>query len=236
MEELIPAFVYKALYEKHMKVFATGEPIRFVERVKLANGANYISHINIFPIQTLTGSKLVGGYAVNLPDTNRIEAELRHANDRLLTLNRASSNAIWEWDMQTGRIFRNDILMEMIGYQTDLSKGLSWWLRRIHPEDRNRVTDKVKEATEAFQHSWQDEYRFKCADGRYKHIQDKGFVIYENGLPVKMIGSLQDVSDLKELKDKLANERTQRQQEISETIIKVQEKKEQELVTNCMTT
>jgi PAS domain S-box-containing protein len=114
--------------------------------------------------------------------------------------------------------------MEMIGYQQDDAKGLSWWLRRIHPEDRNRVSDKVKEATENNQHSWQDEYRFKCADGKYKHIQDKGFVIYENGLPVKMIGSLHDVSDLKDLENKLANEKVQRQKEISEMVIRVQEK------------
>ena len=66
--------------------------------------------------------------------------------------------------MQTGQIFRNETLMEMIGYQQDNSKGLSWWLRRIHPEDRNRLADKIKEATDNVQQSWQDQYRFKCAD------------------------------------------------------------------------
>src|SRR5258706_249706 len=177
MSELVPPFVYKALHEKHLKVLETGVPLEVMERVKLADGTNYISHINIFPINIPAGKRLVGGYAVNLPDTNRIEAELREANGRLLTLTHAASNAIWEWDMQTGKIFRNEMLMEMIGYHPDDSKGLSWWLRRIHPEDRNRVSDKVKEATDANQHSWQDEYRFKCADGKYKHIQDKGFVI-----------------------------------------------------------
>src|SRR5258705_1998827 len=224
ISELVPSFVYKALYEKHVAVLETGKAVKFIERVKLADGSNYLSHINIYPIEITTGKKIVGGYAVNLPDTTRIESELREANQRLLTLSRAASNAIWEWDMQTGIIFRNEILMEMIGYHPDDSKGLSWWLRRIHPEDRNRVSDKVTEATEAFQHSWQEEYRFKCADGHYKHIQDKGFVIYENGLPVKMIGSLHDISDLKELENKLADERVQRQKEISETIIRVQEK------------
>ncbi|HET6994528.1 MAG TPA: PAS domain-containing protein, partial [Chitinophagaceae bacterium] len=222
--DLVPAFVYNALHEKHLKVFETGEAVELIEKVRLANGANYVSHINIFPIDIPGGAKLVGGYAVNLPDTKVIEAELREANERLLTLTRAASNAIWEWDMQTGKIFRNEVLREMIGYQMVESKGLSWWLRRIHPEDRNRVSDKVKEATDTYQHSWQSEYRFKCADGTYKHIQDKGFVIYENGLPVKMIGSLHDISDLKELENKLADEQIQRQKEISETVIQVQEK------------
>ncbi|MDP4265253.1 MAG: PAS domain-containing protein, partial [Bacteroidota bacterium] len=224
MSELVPPFVFRALYEKHLDVFKTGNPQNIVEQVKLANGTNYISHINIFPINGIPGKKLLGGYAINLPDTGKIEKELLKAHERLLTISRAASNAIWEWDMQTGTIFRNEALMEMIGYQPDNSKGLSWWLRRVHPEDRDRVSDKVKEATDTCQHSWQDEYRFKCADGRYKHVQDKGFVMYESGLPVKMIGSLQDISNLKELENKLADEKLQRQKEISETIISVQEK------------
>jgi PAS domain S-box-containing protein len=224
MIDLLPQAIYQNFYEKHINVFETGTPIKFVEKVKFADGTKYVSHINIFPVSGLNGKKLIGGHAVNLPDTSRIETELREANERLLILNRATTNAIWEWDMQTGRIFRNEALMEMIGYQPDDSKGLSWWLRRIHMEDRNRVSDKVKEATETYQHSWQEEYRFKCADGQYKHIQDKGFVIYENGLPIKMIGSLHDVSALKELENKLADEKLQRQKEISETVIKVQER------------
>jgi PAS domain S-box-containing protein len=126
--------------------------------------------------------------------------------------------------MQSGYIFRNDALLDMIGYQLDDPRGLSWWLRRIHPEDRNRVSDKVKESTEKNLQSWQDEYRFKCADGNYKYMRDKGYIVYENGLPVKMIGSLHDVSNLKQLENQLIEEKLERQKEISEMIIHVQEK------------
>ncbi|MGZ8515804.1 MAG: PAS domain-containing protein [Chitinophagaceae bacterium] len=222
--DLVPLAVSRAVYENHVKVFETGKPVQVTEKIKWANGSHSISHINIFPIHSVTGKKMVGGQAVNLPDKSRLEKELKDAHERMLNLSRATSDAIWEWDMQTGQIFRNETLMEMIGYQLDNSRGLSWWLRRIHPDDRNRLADKIKEATDNLQQSWQDEYRFKCADGSYKHVEDKGFVVYENGLPIKMIGSLQDVSTLKELKNELADVRLQRQKEISETVIRVQEK------------
>ncbi|MGZ8509225.1 MAG: PAS domain-containing protein [Chitinophagaceae bacterium] len=222
--DLVPLAVSRAVYENHVKVFETGKPVQVTEKIKWANGSHSISHINIFPIHSVTGKKMVGGQAVNLPDKSRLEKELKDAHERMLNLSRATSDAIWEWDMQTGQIFRNETLMEMIGYQLDNSRGLSWWLRRIHPDDRNRLADKIKEATDNLQQSWQDEYRFKCSDGSYKHVEDKGFVVYENGLPIKMIGSLQDVSTLKELKNELADVRLQRQKEISETVIRVQEK------------
>lgn len=221
---IVPPAVTQALAEKHHEVFATGKPVETRQHINWADGTHVVFQVNMFPFNSDDGQKLVAGQAVNIPDVSILERELRDTKERLLTLTRATSDAIWEWDMQSGQIFRNDTLMEMIGYQWDNSKGLSWWLRRIHPEDRDRVGDKVKEATDNYQKSWQDEYRFKCADGNYKHVRDKGFVVYENGLPVKMIGSLQDVSDLRQLQDELATERLQRQKEIAETVIRAQEK------------
>lgn len=222
--DIIPVAVANALYEKHVQVFETGIASEFIEKVKWADGTDFVFHINIFPIPESSGKKLVGGHAVNMADKYKTEKKLRETNDRLLLLSRATSDAIWEWDMQTGTIFRNDALMDIIGYQMDDPRGLSWWLRRIHPEDRNRISDKVKDSTDKNLQSWQDEYRFKCADGNYKYMQDKGYIVYENGLPVKMIGSLQDVSNLKQLEDKLMEEKLQRQKEISEMVIHVQER------------
>jgi PAS domain S-box-containing protein len=204
-------------------VLQTGIPVETLQKVEWADGTDFVFHINIFPIDEPGSKKMLGGHAVNLSDKYAVEKQLRQANDRLLLLTRTTSDAIWEWDMQTGYIFRNDALIDMIGYQSEKKTGLTWWLRRIHPEDRNRVSDKVKDTTEKNLQSWEDEYRFKCANGNYKHMHDKGYVVYENGLPVKMIGSLQDVTNLKDLEDQLIEEKLERQKEISETVIRVQE-------------
>ena len=222
--DVVPESVTQAVYKNHLEVFETGKSVEVSEKIKWADGSQFIAHLNIFPINGINGKKLVGGQAVITPDKSGLEKDLHSAHERLLHLSRATSDAIWEWDMQTGQIFRNEKLMEMIGYTFDNSKGLSWWLRRIHPDDRNRVADKVKEATDHCQQSWDDEYRFKCADGNYKIVRDKGFVVYENGLPVKMIGSLHDISELKGLEDNLVAARSLQQKEITETVIRVQEK------------
>ncbi|MFI5157042.1 MAG: PAS domain S-box protein [Chitinophagales bacterium] len=222
--DLIPAEVARALYEDHIKVLETGKPKSKEQRVRWADGTNLVFRVNIFPIEGWTGKKMLGGHAIPITDNQSTEKQLREANEKLLNMNRAVVNAIWEWDMRTGQIFRNEPLMDMIGYPIENTKGLAWWLHRIHPEDRNRVNEKVRQTAESKQMSWEHSYRFKCADGSYKHIRDRGFVVYENDLPVKMIGSLQDVTDVKELEDRLTKEKIQRQKEISETVIQVQEK------------
>jgi len=221
--ELIPKSVVDALYEKHMSSLQTGNPVESYEKIKWADGTDLIFHINLFLVGEGTGKKKIGGYAINISDRYSIERKLRDANDRLLFLTSTTTDAIWEWDMQSGHIYRNDTLLKMVGFSNDKSKGLSWWLKRIHPEERNRVCDQINETTKSGKQSWVDEYRFKCADGTYKHMRDKGYIVYENGLPVKMIGSLQDVSDLKILESRLLDEKIDRQKELSETVIRVQE-------------
>lgn len=223
LTDLVPPSMARALFEKHLRVFDTGRPVEVLEKVKWADGTEITFHINLFLINGSNGNKLLGGHAVNLADKYAAEKKLREVNDRLLLLTRATSDAIWEWDMQTGHIFRNDALMDMVGYHVGDQKGLSWWLRRIHPEDRDRISDAVKESTDNNRQSWEEEYRFKCADGTYKHMRDKGFIVYENGLPVKMIGSAQDVSSIKEMENQLMEEKFRSQKEMSETVIRVQE-------------
>ncbi|MDO7744473.1 MAG: PAS domain-containing protein, partial [Pedobacter sp.] len=40
------------------------------------------------------------------------------------------------------------------------------------------------------------EYRFRCADGNYKHVLDRSFIIYDaNGEAIRSIGSMQDISE-----------------------------------------
>lgn len=222
--DLVPPIVTRSLRRIHEEVLKTGKSMEVVEKAKWSDGSNFVFHVNIFPIDGLSGKRMVGGHAVNLADRFAAEKKLQETNERLLLLSRATSDAIWEWDMQTGHIFRNDVLMDMIGYSGETARGLSWWLRRIHPEDRNRVTDTVKELTDKGAYSWEGQYRFKCADGEYKHIRDRGFIVYENGLPVRMIGSLTDVTGLKELENQLLEEKLRKQKEISEMMIRVQEK------------
>jgi PAS domain S-box-containing protein len=224
LTDLLPGPVSKVLYEKHVRVLQTALPDETVQKIQLADGTNIVFHINIFPIDGVCNKKILAGHAVNLNDAYAAEKQLRETNDRLLLLTRATSDAIWEWDMQTGNIFRNDALMDMIGYQPEDKKGLTWWLRRIHPEDRNRVSRKVRNTIEKGLQSWEDQYRLKCSDGNYKHMNDKGFVVYENGLPVKMIGSLHDITMLKKLENELIEEKLERQKEITETVMRVQEK------------
>jgi len=44
---------------------------------------------------------------------------------------------------------------------------------------------------------WTSEYRFRCADGSYRFVLDRGFLIFneQSGELLRMIGAMQDISE-----------------------------------------
>lgn len=222
--EVVPEVVMQAMYELHTKALSTGESVQSEQKVKWADGTNLISYINIFPLGSYHNKQLLGGQAIHVKDKSYLEQQLKKEHQRFLDLSKATSDAIWEWDMKTGKVFQNEKLLAMIGSQQDNGKGLTWWLRRIHPKDRNGVADRLKELTEKQEQSWQSEYRFRFADETYHDIIDKGFIMYENGLPVKMIGSLHEKSSIQNIENELAEERLKQERKIASTINHVHER------------
>ena len=218
--DLIPLSIVDTLYEKHEKVLQTGLPVEIVEKGKSADGTNTDFWINIFPIENAGGKRLLGGLATFKPEKDNTREKLDLANERINHLQRITSDAIWEWDMLTGEIIRNDKLGELIGYLPEDNKGLGWWLSRVHSEDRDRLNDKLKEVTDNGLQSWEIEYRFLCADGEYKNMHDRGYVIYEKGMPVKMIGSLSDITNEKLMENLLVEEKLRQYKNISEAVLR----------------
>jgi signal transduction histidine kinase len=79
--------------------------------------------------------------------------------------------------------------------------------------------------------SWEDEYRFKKADGNYAYVHDRGHIIYnESKQAVRMIGATRDITvrksieiQLLESERKLARERLTRQKELIDAVLTAHE-------------
>lgn len=130
--------------------------------------------------------------------SDRVEQELKIKEhlDRFNIVSKATSDAIWDMDYTTGHVLWNHGIKAVFGYD-DLVVDYQWWYDRVHPEDLAKVTGVVKHNVEHKQSRWTSEYRFRCADGSYKFVLDRGFLIYDEhtGEVIKMIGALQDISE-----------------------------------------
>ncbi len=140
-----------------------------------------------------------------LIENRRAGEELKQAIDRYDIVAKATSDTIWDWKIQEDNFQWNKGIQGVFGYKKDeVGETSKWWFDRIHPEDSLRVSVKLYNFLEKKVEKWQDEYRFKCADGSYKFVFDRGFLIKNNeGRPIRMIGSMQDVTKQKEEEQRL---------------------------------
>lgn len=127
-----------------------------------------------------------------------ITEELTLSNKRYTVVTKATNNIIWDWDFKKNKVIWGESLTKIFGYQ-ELENHSTWWTEKIHPEDKERVAQKFNEFLESFnKEKWSDEYRIITESGCIRHIYDRGYILFnKKGKPIRMIGSLEDISERK---------------------------------------
>ncbi|MGK4569071.1 PAS domain-containing sensor histidine kinase [Flavobacterium sp. 3HN19-14] len=141
----------------------------------------------------------------NFDRLKNINSEIEESKERYDIVAKATSDTIWDWKITANEFTWNKGIQEVYGYNPeDVGTNSKWWFDRIHPEDTIKMSVKLYSFLEQKTQKWQDEYRFKCKDGSYKYVLDRGFlVIDENGVPTRMIGAMQDITKRKEEEQRL---------------------------------
>lgn len=131
--------------------------------------------------------------------------ELKDSNERYAIVAKATSDIIWEWKITEDLMSWNRQIEDVFGYtQEEIGGNSKWWFDNIHPEYRNKMYTKIHSFIEQKTDTWQDQYRFKCSDGSYKYVLNRGFILKdETGKAVKMIGAIQDITKQKEEEQRL---------------------------------
>jgi PAS domain S-box-containing protein len=146
----------------------------------------------------------IGGILCNSRDvTERIENDekMRLNIERYNIISKATSDTIWDWNLSTNTIIWNKGINGIFGHKNlkDNTTTGDWWAMQIHPDDRDRVWNNIQQHIQDKKSRWVDEYRFICADGTYRYVSDRGFMVFdEHGESIRMIGSLQDISQRKQ--------------------------------------
>ncbi|MFH6999869.1 PAS domain-containing protein [Flavobacterium sp. FlaQc-57] len=137
-----------------------------------------------------------------LKETNE---EIKESNEKYDIVAKATSDTIWDWKIQEDSINWNKGIEGVFGYNPlEVGKTSKWWFDKIHPEDSIRMSIKLYSFIEQKTEKWQDQYRFRCADGSYKYVLDRGFLLKdENGRAIRMIGAIQDITKQKEEEQRL---------------------------------
>jgi len=128
------------------------------------------------------------------------EEELRKSEERWQLVLKANQDGIWDLNLQTNQAFRSARWQEIIGYaEGEIDSCNSEWIDRIHPDDRSRVQAAIQDYLDRQTPNYAAEYRLQCKDGSYKWVLARAQAVWdEAGNPLRMVGSMTDISDRKQ--------------------------------------
>ncbi|MEX0695026.1 MAG: PAS domain-containing protein [Rhodospirillales bacterium] len=133
------------------------------------------------------------------------EAEFQQLQERFQLISQATSEVIWDWDLNSDEVWWNDSIADVFGYAvSELEPGPESWTLRIHPDDREHILHSIHKTIEGEEEFWKGEYRFVKSDGQSANIDDRGFVIRdESGKAIRMVGSMLDITERTEMEQQL---------------------------------
>ncbi len=137
------------------------------------------------------------GIVQDITTRKQAERELQENQQRLDLALRSADHALWDWNLKTGEIIRNDFWATMLGYApADLEDSVSAWERLIHPEDRLRVNAVLQAHLTGELSYYEAEYRLRTHDDRWVWVYDRGRVVEWDaaGDPCRIIGMHHDVT------------------------------------------
>ena len=132
--------------------------------------------------------------------------ELRETESQYRGVLEATNDAIWNWDLVEDRVEWSEALHSAFGHAKAYVKTTGdWWLCQVHDDDRARVDRDIHAVIEGDGVEWESEYRFRRGDGSFATVYDRGSVIRDpDGRPVRMIGAMLDLSELRRVERTLA--------------------------------
>jgi PAS domain S-box-containing protein len=133
------------------------------------------------------------------------ESALRKSEERFQLIALATNDILWDWNLITNELWWNENFYKTFKYsEGEIERTIESWTSRIHPEDTSRIEDEIHKVIKNGEHSWTGEYRFRRGDDSYAFVIDRAYVVLnQQNKPVRMLGSLIDITSRKQMEEEL---------------------------------
>jgi PAS domain S-box-containing protein len=214
-----------------VETIRNGTPVRNREVViERADGSRVVVIVNIAPIRNAEGAP-VGAINCFLDVTDRRQAEerLRQSERRLAEAQQVAHIGSWERDLLTNQVTWSDELYHIFGLKAgEIVLSYQQFLNLLVPQDVDRMCAVVDEAIRERRH-FNCDYRITLADGSIRVLNDRGgTILNEQGEPIRLVGTCQDVTELRKAEQAL-QEHAARLQTLSRRLLEVQEEERRHL-------
>jgi PAS domain S-box-containing protein len=139
-----------------------------------------------------------------IAERNRTEGALRKSEASLSEAQRIAHLGNWDWNIETDQLHWSDEIYRIFGLSPQqFGATYEAFLNSVHPDDREFINSAVKEALSGNKPYYID-HRIVLPDGTVRIVHEQAEVTFhETGKPIRMIGTVQDVTDSKRAEEEL---------------------------------
>ncbi len=144
----------------------------------------------------------VSGFIITSKNiTNRKKAEeiIQRSNERFELIGKATNDAVWEWNLETSELWGNEAHQQLYGLtEADPVPDDTEWRNRLHPDDRQRMTETVAEALASDSNAFEAEYRLFTENKGWRYIFGSTYIDRnKEGKAVRLMGNMTDITERK---------------------------------------
>jgi PAS domain S-box-containing protein len=202
-------FHSKVFFDQLWSTILSGSVWKGEIKNKAKDGSFYWVYTTIIPFLDSKGN-IQQFLSIRFDITEEKDAEeaLKISKDRYDLVGKATNDAIFDLDIIQNKIeWVGEGLGSIMGFESFIDKKpTNTHLKDfVHPDDLPRVMEKqLTVLLNPNEYLWNDEFRFKNSEGGFLQVHARGIIIKdENGKGLRVIGSIQDITKLRENENRL---------------------------------
>jgi PAS domain S-box-containing protein len=165
-------------------------------------------------VDVLFDTVLVDGrflaYVQDITERKEREGGLIKTKKRMELALEGANLGIWDWNMQTDEVSRDELLTEMLGYSpAEMGTLLAGWEEIVHPDDKKQHNEALADHIANRTPYYQTDHRLRTKSDDWRWVRTTGKVVERDneGTPIRAVGIHQDIDERKRAKLQLEEER-----------------------------
>lgn len=204
--DLVPQEQADIWIAQDQHVIDTCTPIQIEEGFENEDGHHtYLT--TKFPIFNTAGQVYaIGGISTDITERKRMEEQLLEREERLQFILEGSNDGAWDTNLVTGETFFSQRYADMFGYAPEELEPVSaTWFNAIHPDDAELAHEMFQNYLDGNIPSYECEHRLQHKSGTWRWTLSRGKITArdEHGNPIRMTGTIRDITERKEQEQQL---------------------------------
>ncbi len=192
-------------WESHWQKLRTKGAMTFESNHKTKSGEIVPVEIMVSHLE-LQDTEFHCAHVRNISERKKAEKILLQSEDRFRKTLDVTSDGMWDRNLDTGEVYYGSTWASALGYsEDDLITGKISWEKLLHPEDREKTLQELRDHLAGKTKKYEAVFRLKNSKNEYQWIQARGKIIEcdNGGGPRRFVGTHTDISNRKKAEESL---------------------------------